>query len=62
MKCYTLPLHFRKYNKGNEFVMENFIFENNTKVIFGKSSELQVDNEVKRYSNKILLHYGGGSI
>ena len=42
--------------------MENFIFQNPTKIIFGKDTENQVGNEVGQYSKKILLHYGGGSI
>ncbi len=42
--------------------MENFEFKNSTKIIFGKSSEKKVGNEVKKYGNKVLLLYGGGSI
>ncbi|MDO5575466.1 MAG: iron-containing alcohol dehydrogenase [Fibrobacter sp.] len=42
--------------------MENFVFLNPTKVIFGKDTELQVGKEVKAYSSKILLHYGSGSV
>ena len=42
--------------------MENFTFENTTKIIFGKNTESQVGIEAARYGNKILLHYGGGSI
>ena len=42
--------------------MDNFIFNNPTKIIFGKDSELLVGQETKKYSNKVLLHYGGGSI
>lgn len=42
--------------------MENFTFENTTKIIFGKGAESQVGIETARYGNKILLHYGGGSI
>lgn len=42
--------------------MENFTFHNATKIIFGRDTEQQVGAEVKRYSSKILLHYGGGSI
>lgn len=42
--------------------MENFVFQNATKVIFGKGTEEQVGQEVKRYTDKVLLHYGGGSI
>lgn len=42
--------------------MENFIFQNPTRIIFGKDAENQVGREVSRYGKKILLHYGGGSI
>ncbi|MBU3134706.1 iron-containing alcohol dehydrogenase [Clostridium gasigenes] len=42
--------------------MINFNFENYTKLIFGKDKELTVGQEVKKFSNKILMHYGGGSI
>lgn len=42
--------------------MENFTYHNNTKIIFGKNTELDVGKEIKKYGNKILFHYGGGSI
>ncbi len=42
--------------------MQNFEFQNRTKIIFGKDTEKNVGREVKKYSDKILLHYGGGSI
>ena len=42
--------------------MENFTFENATKIIFGKDAENQVGIETSRYGSKVLLHYGGGSI
>lgn len=42
--------------------MQNFIFQCPTKIIFGRNTENQVGNEVKNYSRKVLLHYGGGSI
>lgn len=42
--------------------MENFIFQNETKIIFGKDTELEVGVEVSGYGKKILFHYGGGSI
>ena len=41
--------------------MNNFIFSNPTKIIFGKGVENEVGNEAKKY-RKVLLHYGGGSI
>ena len=42
--------------------MENLTISSNTKIIIGRESELLVGEEIKKYSNKILLHYGGGSI
>jgi alcohol dehydrogenase YqhD (iron-dependent ADH family) len=41
--------------------MENFIFQNPTKIIFGKGTENQVGPETFKHSKKILLHYGGES-
>ena len=43
--------------------MQNFVFYNKTKVIFGKNTEKQVGKEIKNLGKqKILIHYGGGSI
>lgn len=42
--------------------MDNFTFVSPTKIIFGRDTENQVGSEVKQYGNKVLLHYGGGSI
>lgn len=42
--------------------MENFEFYNPTKLVFGKNTHLGIGREVKQYSKKVLLHYGGGSI
>lgn len=42
--------------------MKDFTFQCPTKIIFGKGTENQIGNEVKQYSSKVLLHYGGGSI
>lgn len=42
--------------------MKNFNFVSPTKIIFGKDTENLVGEEVKQYANRILLHYGGGSI
>ncbi|MCL4378440.1 MAG: iron-containing alcohol dehydrogenase [Actinobacteria bacterium] len=42
--------------------MENFIFQNITKIIFGHGAEKNAGTETKKYSDKVLLHYGGGSI
>lgn len=42
--------------------MQNFVFQSPTKFLFGKETEYKVGKEVKKYTNKVLLHYGGGSI
>ncbi len=42
--------------------MESFKFQNETKIIFGKDTDLEIGSEVSKYSKKVLLHYGGGSI
>ena len=42
--------------------MNNFEFQNPTKILFGKGMEDKVGEETAAYSKKILLHYGGGSI
>lgn len=42
--------------------MRDFEFLSPTKIIFGKNAEKKVGEEVKKYSKKILLHYGKGSI
>jgi len=42
--------------------MENFVFHNPTKLIFGKGEIKQLKEEVRTYGKKILLVYGGGSI
>lgn len=42
--------------------MENFEFQNPTKILFGRGAEDKVGGEVVAYSQKILLHFGGGSI
>lgn len=42
--------------------MNNFTFQNETKIIFGTSTEENVGVETKKYADKVLLHYGGGSV
>ncbi len=42
--------------------MENFVFCNPTKIIFGRGTETKVGSEAAKISNKVLLHYGSGSI
>jgi alcohol dehydrogenase YqhD (iron-dependent ADH family) len=42
--------------------MNNFTYYNRTKMIFGKDTELQLGSITRQYGNKVLLHYGSGSI
>lgn len=42
--------------------MNNFSFQNKTKIIFGKDTLNTLGSEIKSFSNKVLLHYGGESI
>ena len=42
--------------------MENFIFKNETKIIFGRGTEKDAGKEALKYGRRVLFHYGGGSI
>lgn len=42
--------------------MNNFVYYNPTKIIFGRDTQKEVGTEAKKYGKKVLLHYGGGSI
>jgi len=42
--------------------LEDFVFKNRTEIIFGKEKHEEVGEILKRFSKKILFHYGGGSI
>lgn len=42
--------------------MNDFTFQNTTKVYFGKNQLSNLSKEVKKYGNRILIVYGGGSI
>jgi alcohol dehydrogenase YqhD (iron-dependent ADH family) len=42
--------------------LDNFKFQNSTAIIFGKQTHLQVGAETAKYSKRVLLHYGSGSI
>lgn len=42
--------------------MDNFIFHNPTKLIFGKNQITLLADEIKNFGKKVLLVYGGGSI
>ncbi|MDR2676423.1 MAG: iron-containing alcohol dehydrogenase [Endomicrobium sp.] len=42
--------------------MNNFVFCNPTRIIFGKNTHHEIGKEVEKYSKNILLHYGGNRI
>lgn len=42
--------------------MKNFNYKNQTEIIFGRGTENNIGSEIKKYANKILLHFGGVSI
>ena len=42
--------------------MDNFIFQNKTKIIFGKDTEHLVGSEIAKGHKRVLFHYGTGSI
>ncbi len=42
--------------------MENFVFSNKTKIIFGRGVEGQVGLETAKCSKRILVHHAGGSV
>lgn len=42
--------------------MDNFIFQNPTKLIFGRGQVEQLQKEVPQYGQRVLLVFGGGSI
>ena len=42
--------------------MDNFSYQNPTRIIFGKGAQKEVGAYTAQYGKKVLLHYGGGSI
>jgi len=42
--------------------VENFVFQNPTKIIFGRGVEKDTGSETAAFGRKVLLHYGSGSV
>ena len=42
--------------------MNNFVFQNPTKIYFGKNQLSHLKEEIKQFGNNVLLVYGSGSI
>ena len=62
-----IPLVIITQNMGHHHLqrsvsMQNFVFENPTKIIFGKNRIEKVGEEVKRFGTKVLFVYGQSSI
>jgi alcohol dehydrogenase YqhD (iron-dependent ADH family) len=45
-----------------EKIMENFNYCNKTRIIFGRGTQQEIGRLIRPYADKVLLHYGGGSI
>ena len=43
-------------------MMNDFVFQNTTKIYFGKDQLKNLGNEVKQYGKRVLITYGGGTI
>lgn len=41
--------------------MDNFVFSNPTRILFGKGVENEIGTETGKLANRVLLHFGGGS-
>ena len=50
------------YNEEKEKLMQNFVYQTPTKLIFGKGVIERLPEELMPYGKKVLLAYGGGSI
>jgi alcohol dehydrogenase YqhD (iron-dependent ADH family) len=58
-----LATWYRLINSSSkDEALENFRFHNTTEIIFGKQTENGAGREAKKYSNRVLLHYGGDTI
>jgi len=42
--------------------VENFVFQNPTKIVFGRGVEKDTGSETAVFGRKVLLHYGSGSV
>ena len=42
--------------------MQNFIYSNRTQIVFGQGTHCEIGKYLKKYTNRVLFHYGGGSI
>lgn len=53
----------RTIENYRRLIMDNFTFYSPTYFLFGKDTEKQTGEYVKKYGgHKVLIHYGGGSV
>lgn len=55
----NLPDRAGRYTIGD---MNSFVFQNKTKIIFGSGTENRAGEETRAYADRVLLHYGSGSV
>ena len=48
--------------EGRQYRMNEFVFHNPVKLIFGKGQLEKLSKELPNYGKKVLVVYGGGSI
>ena len=61
VKYFVFNGYLEIMEKRSETILENFIYKNPTKLIFGKDQLQALKNEIP-VGKKVLLVYGGGSI
>ena len=55
--CYDIP------QKKEGFIMHAFTYHSPTEIVFGKDTQLQLAEQIRKYGgNRVLLVYGSGSI
>jgi hypothetical protein len=42
--------------------MRDFVFENRTKIVFGRGAETRVGEEASKWTKRVLLHHSGGHV
>lgn len=58
----TLEKGYDTIRRKGGILMENFVYSIPTKIYFGKGQIKNLGQEVRKYADKVLLVYGGGSI
>lgn len=59
---FLFPMIMYYNNEREAIILDSFIFQNPTKLIFGRGQIEALREEIPQYGKKVLLVYGGGSI